>query len=275
MILDLRPDELLGAVGWRMTPETVPGVRCSIYERPKPGRQYVIGADFALGIRGRDKDAFCVLDNTDARKVQVAEVEATLGELADKMLYGLAMFYGGAFIVGERQFGLPSLRRLLKDFGYGWLYYERDEAKRTRPVSDKLGYWKAGNWTSDPALRSLRVAIRQRDIEIRSKPLLDQLGKLQFRSKTTINPEHAHDADMQVKLSGGGSPDLVMGLAYAYHGCHEVDNFPVVKPRYAAGTAGDILGHGSIFEEAEPSPYRGGTPLSRRAQLITRIGDRR
>lgn len=272
MLLDLRPDELLQAVGFRLGPDAIPGVRVSIFEEPKPGKQYCIGGDFALGIQGRDKDAFCVLDNTQARKVQVAEVEATLGEVADKMLFGLAMFYNGAFILGERQFGLPSLRRLLKDFGYGWLFYERDETKRTRPVSDKLGYWKAGNWTSDPALRALRVAIRQGDIEIRSRPLLDQLAKLQFKARTSIDPEHAHDADMQVKLSGGGSPDLVMALAYAYHACHEVDFFPQVAPRYAHGTAGDILDHAGVFEQKEPNPYAPGTPTQKRAHLLTRLG---
>lgn len=275
MLLDLRPDQLLEAIEFILEPDPIHGVRVSIYERPRPGVQYVIGADFALGIVGRDKDAFCVLDNTAARKVQVAEVEATLGEQADKLLFALAMYYNAGFIIGERQFGLPSLRRLLKEFAYGWLYYERDEAKRTRPVSDKLGYWKAGNWTSDPALRALRVAIRQGDIEIRSRPLVDQLSKLQFKARTSIEPEEAHDADMQVKLAGGGSPDLVMALAYAYHGCHEVDNFPQIAPRFAYGSAGDILDHAAVFGD-EPQPaYTPGTPKRKRAVPLGNIGGRR
>lgn len=271
-ILDLRPDELLKAIEFDLVDDSTPGVRVTIFEEPHPQRQYCIGADFALGMVGRDKDAFCVLDNTDAVKRQVAEVEATLGEVADKLLYGLAMYYGGAFILGERQFGLPSLRRLLKDFGYGWLYYERDETKKNRPVTDKLGYFKRGNWTSDPALRALRIAIRQGDIEIRSRKLVDQLSRLQFKPRTEIDPEEARDADMQVKLAGGGSPDMVMAVAYAYHACHEVDFYPRIEPSYPHGSAGDILGHAEVMEFDEPRPYREGTPLAKRARVIGKVG---
>lgn len=277
-ITDLRPDELLRAIGYDLIDEHHPGIRISIYEEPNPSHQYVIGADFALGMVGRDKDAFCVLDNTGGRKVQVAEVEATLGEVADKVLFGLSEYYGGCFILGERQVGLPSLRRLLNEFGYGWLYYERDESKKHRPVTDKLGYFKRGNWTSDPALRALRIAIRQKDIEIRSEQLIDQLSRLQFKAKTTIDPEEALDADMQVKLSGGKqgaskSPDLVIALAYAYHACGEVDNFPVPRPQFAAGSMGAILGHDEDFPQPERSTYAPGTPPRKRARSLGNLKD--
>ncbi len=271
-ILDLRPDELVEAIEFDLVEDMIPGIRVSIYEEPHPQRQYAIGADFALGMVGRDKDAFCVMDYTNGELVQVAEVEATLGEVSDKLLYGLAMYYGGAFILGERQFGLPSLRRLLNDFGYGWLYYERDEAKKHRPLTDKLGYFKRGNWTTDPALRSLRIAIRQGDIEIRSHNLIDQLSKLQFKPRTSIDPEDATDQDMQVKLAGGGSPDLVMALAYALHACREVEHFPAPAPVYAHGTAGDILDHADVFDGGIEDSYRTGTPLRKRARQIGRIG---
>lgn len=272
-LLDLRPDEITNAIAFDLIAEHTPGVRVSIYEEPRPGRQYVLGADFALGMEAGDKDAFCVMDNTDARKVQVAEVEAVLGEYADKMIYALAMFYGGAFILGERQFGLPSLRRLLREYGYGWLYYERDESKRSRPVTDKLGYFKRGNWTSDPALRNLRAAIRQGDIEIRSSDAIDQLSKLQFKPKGAIEPDEALDSDMQVKLAGGGSPDLVMALAYAYHACHEVDFYPAPPMKYAHGSAGDILNHAELIddEQQEASPYRPGDGRGKRARRIGKL----
>ena len=272
-ITDLRPDELLRAIGYDLIDEHHPGIRISIYEEPNPSRQYVIGADFALGMQGRDKDAFCVLDNTQGRKIQVAEVEATLGEVSDKVLFGLSEYYGGCFILGERQFGLASLRRLLNEFGYGWLYYERAETKKHRPVTDKLGYFKTGNWTSDPALRALRIAIRQHDIEVRSEQLINQLSKLQFKAKTTIDPEEARDADMQVKLSGGGSPDLVMALAYAYHACGEVDFFPCPRPQYAAGSMGDILGHEEDFGPEKRSAYAQGTPQRKRAHKLGNLKD--
>lgn len=246
-MLHLRPDQLAQAAGFDfIAGETLPGVRLTIYEHPIPGNTYVLGADFALGIVGRDKDTAEVLDNTGKRKVQVAELEGTLGERADKLIYALAVYFNGAFVVGERQFGLPSLRRLLREFGYGWLYYERDEKKRARPVTDKLGYFKTGNWSTDPMLRSLRSGIREDRIEIRSKALLAQLSRLQYAPKTSIQPEDALDADMAVKLAGGGSPDLVMALGYAWLGCNEVVHFPDPKPRFRPGSMGDILGHADM-----------------------------
>lgn len=274
-ILDLRADELIRSIGWEMIEEQHPGLRISIYEEPHPAKLYAIGADFGLGMDHSDKDTACVMHDDGTRRFQVAEVEGTLGEYADKVLYGLAMFYGGAFILGERQVGLPSLRRLLRDFGYGWLFYERDESKRNRPVSDKLGYFKKGNWTNDPALRALRLAIRQGDIAVRSKQLIDQLSKLQFKARTSIEPEDALDEDMKVKLAGGGSPDLVMACAYANHACDEVDHFPVIAPTYPEGSLGDILGHDEVFEDEPAQPYKPGTPRTKRAQVIGRLGGRR
>lgn len=273
-LLDLRPDELVNAISFDMIEEYVPGIRISIYEEPHPRRQYVMGADFALGTQTGDWDALCVLDNTDARKRQVAEVEAKLGEEADKVIFALSMYYGGCFLVGERQFGLPSLRRLLKLYGHSWMYYERGEDKKHRDVTDKLGYFKRGNWTSDPALRNLRAALRHEEIDIRSVQLINQLSKLQFKPRDTIEPEEARDSDLQVKLAGGGSPDLVMALAYAYHGCHEVDHYPPPKRKYAYGSAGDILGHDEVFGDAEEDPgYRPNTPTRLRSRPLGRIGD--
>lgn len=271
-ILDLRADELLEAVGFELLDEQHPGLRISIYEEPRPGVRYCAGADFALGIAGRDKDTICVLDNTEAVKYQVAEVEGTLGEYADKVLWGILMFYNGAFLMGERQFGLPSLRRLLRDFGYGYQYYDRDEAKKNRPATDKLGYYKRGNWTTDPALRALRRSILQDDIEVRSAECISQLSKLQFKARTSIEPEDSLDEDMQVKLAGGGSPDLVMALAYANHACSEVDNFPEQTIEYPAGSAGDILGHSEVFKADHTRPYKAGTPTAKRARPIGQIG---
>lgn len=272
-LLDLRPDELLSAVGFEMTEDMAPGCRVSIYEMPRPGRIYALGSDFALGQLDNDLDTGCVLDATELPAVQVAEFAGTLGEISDKMLYGMGMFYGGAFIVGERQFGLPSLRRLLRDFKYGWLYYERDETKKSRPLMDKLGYHKKGNWTTDPMLREYRRAVRAGDIVIRSEELYDQMRRLQYKAKKSIEPEDALDTDLQVKLSGGGSPDLVMAAAYAWLGCRELVNFPRIVPKYAPGTYGDILGLDQI--EVDRPAYAPGTPQQARATRVANVSTRR
>lgn len=270
-LLDYRADELVGAVGFEIVEDQIPGVSVTVYELPRPGRIYSLGCDFALGQQGRDLDTGCVMDATDEPAVQVAEYAGTLGEYADKLAYATACFYNGAFITGERQFGLPSLRRLLREFGYGWLYYERDEKKKNRPLSDKLGYFKAGNWTTDPLLRNFRMAVRSGAVQLRSPDLFDEMRRLQYKPKTSIkDPEDALDVDLTVKLSGGGSPDRVMAAAYSYLGCKELVNFPRVIPKYAPGTFGDILGLDIVLSDAAPR-YKEGTPARLRARQVATV----
>ena len=89
-----------------------PGLRVEIYEDPDPQHVYCLGFDAAYGLEGRDCDAICVLDKDTNPVRQVAEVQGHLGEKLDRIVYALARLYNDAFVVGERQVGLPTLRRL-------------------------------------------------------------------------------------------------------------------------------------------------------------------
>src|SRR5690606_33069958 len=86
--------------------------RVTIFEQPDLTRtRYIIGHDSAYGLEGKDFDYAVVLDRNTGR--QVAEAQGRWGDVQWAMvLYALYHYYGQAFLVGERQVGLITMRRL-------------------------------------------------------------------------------------------------------------------------------------------------------------------
>jgi hypothetical protein len=243
-ILDLQPADL---VGREFTLDDLPTDkgRIEIWEEFKPGKTYVVGADFALGMEGRDYDAAVVMVKGDGKPRQVAELHGHWGETFDRLLYAVLTYYGGAFFLGERQVGLPVMRRLWTDYEYRYLYFERDESKANRPYMDKLGHPRVYD---DFTLRNLRRDLITGSYEIRSRTLWDQMRNLQFYAKGEEPgvSDRQRDEALRVRLPGGGSPDLVMALAYAWLAVREVVHYEKPKPKWEKGTLGDLLGHETL-----------------------------
>ena len=65
-----------------------------------------------------------------------------------------------------------------------------------------------------------------------------------------MNPERPEDVELKIKLDGGGSPDLVMALTYAWLGINEISHFTKPKPKYAPRALGTLLGHHLIEDQA-------------------------
>jgi len=244
MLADCTTEQLLGKeFKFIEAPEL--NLRITVWENPVKDHIYALGFDAAYGILGRDCDAAVVLDKTTHPIRQVCEIQGWLGERFTPVVYACARYFNDAFIVGERQVGLATLRRLYdvppRGFGYRYLYYDRDETKRARSVGDKLGHHRTHD---DVTMRNLRLAVQRNEVEIRSEQLLDQMSRLQFRDTLRDQDERAEDEKLRVKLAGGGSPDLVMGLCYAWHGIREVGKFDVPdKPKYPPGSFGEMFHH--------------------------------
>src|SRR5690606_24817199 len=129
-------------------------------------------------------------NHKDEPYVQVAEAHGHWGDTGFvDTLFALGMYYWGAFGVGERQVGLPALRRLYDEYGYEYLYYNRNLAQRTMRRSDMLGHHKLGNLQSDPIMPSLRKNIREGRWVIRSRTLLNELRQFRFTPKSTAKDE--------------------------------------------------------------------------------------
>ena len=267
-VLTAAEDRLARVRAWYFDELPDPTGRLSVWEEPKHGRQYVAGSDHALGI-GRDYDAAVVLDRTANPVRQVAELHGHWGEQFDRVLFALLSWYNDAFLVGERQFGLPILQRLVRVYGFTNLYRERDEDQQTRMVTYKLGYWR-GELFRDVTIPNLRRALRDRKIELRSHDTIDQLSRLQYKPRSEAQDiETAEDKHMGLKLQGGGSPDLVMATAYAWHACNEVPRFEADDQFYPTGSLGQILGGP---ESPEPKPVRDDRKTERKKRRARRRG---
>lgn len=206
------------------------GGRVSIYEPPEPDGQYSGGFDFALGLEDRDWDTGCIFKFGTQPARQVAEVQGHWGERFDRVIYALCMYYNGAFIVGENNnTGLSILRTLWDEYQYANMFGERDEKDRTRRRLKKLGYSRVSSG-NDLAMLKLRRAVYERAVLLRSRPLIDQMSRYQFRPRSSVEHHEAVDSDMSMKLSGGGSPDLIVAAAMGYHGLGEMGLAPRVKP---------------------------------------------
>ncbi len=218
-----------------------------VYEPPKPGRQYVIGADFSYGT-GRNQDFACVLDVTarGEESGRVREVASLYGANFrldfHRYLYALLKLYNSAFLVGERQVGLFTLRRLWDEYGYTYMYRDRNEAAPHPSVktNGELGWHRRAD---DQIIANVRSAILNRSVEIRTPIIIDQLKRLRFVPKPAGPSD---DARLTMELrnkADAESPDGLMALGYAIFGVEQVPRFIDQRPQvntylpeiYAAG----------------------------------------
>lgn len=215
---------------------------------------YVIGHDSAYGLAEGDFDYAVVLDRNTG--IQVAEAQGRWGDVRwAEVLAGLYWYYGEAFMLGERQVGLPTMRRLFDEMGVRYQYYDRDDATAGRRHSDKLGHHRR---SGDLVIPRLRQAIAPHDEQQRRLPatvtfvsaeVLRQLRAYQWRAKQSgLQLKDVHDADLTCGAPEGDHDDGVMAAAYAVMALGEVARFPEpVKPKYAPSAAGAILDHESVF----------------------------
>lgn len=230
----------------------VDGGRITVWEPPSLDSTYVIGADFAAGLVGRDYDWAIVLKKrADGFCEQVAEAKGWWGDANfAEILYMLGLWYFNAFICGERQFGLPALRRLYDEWKYPYIYRNRLESSRSRRPSDLLGHHRSAGDTTIPNLRS---ALDKGTLVLRSRELVEELRQYQYRPRhATVNPEEATSDQLVTSAPQGMNDDGVLALAYSWHAAKEVGRFVLPVQDYAPGTYGSIFDNARVLKGLKP-----------------------
>lgn len=248
-VLRSLPAGLVGKTFDLLAP-AIDGLRLEVWEKPRPGRLYTLGADFAHGRDGGDFDTMCILDRTamsegDGKARQVAEVEGRLGPIGHTLLYTLACWYNTAFIVGEDQGGGSHiLPWLWTYYGYTHMYHDRDQTRArpaaSQPDNPRLGWHRRAN---DEVWAYFRQVVMQRSIEFRSPLLVDQMSNLVWAPRSSMKElSETQDKGVVMKLRNGKSPDRAMAAAYAVFGLTQIHLFPQPVQTFAPGTMGHALG---------------------------------
>ncbi|WP_291367721.1 hypothetical protein [Acetobacter sp. UBA5411] len=200
------------AYGW------VPGVgfrensrgELAVWSEPKDKASYFIGADVAMGIKGRDYSVAVVLD--DERRV-VARYRAHINpEAYADVLEALGKRYNTARIVVEsNNHGLLTCTRLGRDLAYPNFFLEETVDEITQEYKTKLGFATTAK-TKPLIIDELRTEVYAREIIIPDPVILsemrtyivDENGRMTAENGKDINGEPFHD-------------DAVMALALANH----------------------------------------------------------
>lgn len=241
---------------YRLVNGTIAGGRITLYADPRPDWYYSLGLDFAYGLQHGDFDA-AVMVNQHGE--QIATAVGHWGERFAQVLAPLIRWYK-PFIVGERSAtGIPVLRAM-DDAGF-WIYYERDENKKSRPRRDTLGVPTSQKGL---LLRWLQTAIAPSDelgnvlpsqLTLRDDELLTQLTKYTWRARSsTVDMENAGDEQLMAGAPDSEHDDLVSALMHANAGRRWLPMYDPPKPKPAADSMAAI-GIGLIEPEKKKGPW--------------------
>ena len=169
-----------------------------IWEEPKRGVPYVIGADSAGD--GTDRFTMHVIDNTTGR--QVAEYENPVSEiLFARQLWCLGMWYNQALIALEINYGSYA-ELMLEQWGYPRLYQRQRYDEIRKEYVDAYGF-RTDNRTRPLIVSNLRTVMAETPESVRSRWTLEQMLVFQY------------DRDGKPQAVAGEHDDLVMAAAIA------------------------------------------------------------
>jgi len=178
------------------------GGNLRVWEQPKPGGVYVIGADVAEGLEHGDFTSVHVIDARNKRLVAHWHGHIDPDALGTDLLPLIGRWYGGCLVgVESNNHGLTTLKGLQRA-KYRNIYTERPQTKRTTPVTDKLGFRTSR--TSKPLIiDGLNAVLRDATLLMPCSETLQEL-------KTFVREGDG-------KMHGSPYDDRTMSLAICVH----------------------------------------------------------
>ena len=172
-----------------------------VWEKPKTGKSYVIGADVAEGLEKGDYSSAQVLERQSLE--QVAEWHGHLdADLFGAELNKLGHYYNKCLVGCEvNNHGLTSLTTL-KNLLYPRIYYRKTYDQKIQKEINKIG-WKTDLRTKPLMIDDLGKSIRENLLILNGKEVIDEL--------TT----YVRDADGKTCAQNGAFDDRLIALAIA------------------------------------------------------------
>ncbi len=161
---------------------------------PAKDRRFVIGSDISAGT-GASNSVSCVVDRATGEKVGALRTPHLRPTPFAEYAIALGLFFGKAFQVWDASgpTGKTFTQRIVQ-FGYGDIYYRRNEKKVTRQISDQPGYFLNGD-AREALLEDYRSALANHEYINRSEHGMEEC--LQFIRKPDGTIEHSASANAQ------------------------------------------------------------------------------
>lgn len=240
----------------------IEGGRITVFAEPDPAIYCAAGIDFAYGLPTGDYDAAIILGSDGEQK---AVAHGHWGESFADILWPILQWYK-PFVVGERQVGLPTLRRLY-DKGYSWMYFDRNYSAKSMAQRDALGHHSK---KGDVIIPMLQNAIAPRNsagevqppkIAVHDQQTYHELAAYQFVPRGAARSiENLTDADLAYSAPPGEHDDLVMALAFAWAGVQWLPQYNPPAPEFPNMSLGKLYGtpatHAAAAKTRQKDPFK-------------------
>lgn len=177
-----------------------------VWDLPKAGVQYSIGADIAEGI-GKDFTVATVTNKNTGEQVAGLRGFITPDELVEE-LYKLGYFYNYCFICPEmNSFGLGVVNDLIKK-GYTKLYKRYEMEELSAQKTKKLGF-RTTPQTKPKLINNFVAACKEGKFRVRDAILLEEMNSfIQLATKT--------GKSLRYEAKSGKKDDYVISAALSY-----------------------------------------------------------
>ncbi|HEX7116278.1 MAG TPA: hypothetical protein VF193_14215, partial [Steroidobacter sp.] len=179
--------------------------RLRVWQKPRAGERYVIGADVAEGLEHGDFSCADVLRCSDGAQVAQWHGHEDPDRYGD-ILFDLGNWYNGALIGVERNnHGLTTLTRL-RNRGYKRLYVQEDLEHRSGKPTKKLG-WQTTDKSKFKIIDQLAAELREGDARIACEDTITEMS--------TFVIEQTVAGNIRMNAKPGCFDDRVMARAIA------------------------------------------------------------
>ncbi len=173
-----------------------------VYELPKKGKRYAIGADVAEGIKEGDRSAAQVLSLPELIQVATFQARIDPGDFADT-LAALGWWYNGALVAVEINGpGYATNHRLSRTLLYPYMYNRESYDAQSRTFLRRYG-WQTNKATKSVLVSDLRKALNENLVQWRDVPTLDEMSTYieTDRGKLEAAPGYYDDLVMSLGIS--------------------------------------------------------------------------
>jgi len=190
-----------------------------IYREPEAGHHYIFGVDVSEGVEGGDYSTAHVWDRMTGEEVAMYRGLIPPDILATKLDKWGRKYLNALMVVEVNGHGLTTITAL-KNKIYPSMYFRPTKLETVATqMSDKLG-WRTTRGTREILIDEFAQAIRDGDLVIHSKELLDEMAVFIYNDAGNMVPQATfHD-------------DCIFGAAIGYQGFKVMSDKPLNQLNY-------------------------------------------